>query len=116
MSSPQIPSASRDQVVEWLVNARFSEFAEVVREVLRTRMDSEYSEGRLLGLAIGERLEQGKWSVWVNATGDSGHYGGSSPDGEPWCQSGRCGSCGLDLVSELKWVRCPFCDSPAFLT
>jgi hypothetical protein len=112
----ELAGALRSLPDEWLV--------EVLTEVFARRRPYP-ADGARYYLAVVDRERDERTGAWAGpaehaavAYADPAHVGGPGDVGPDWglCQGGSCDSCGIELLSNRKHVRCPLCDAARYLT
>ena len=115
---------ARQSLADQLLALPTPELVDVLRRVLQARRHSANGIDSCLVLAE-INWESGKahglqnwedWQVAAVAWPDREHYeGGFGPEPELW-ESGRCGNCGIEVVSTAKVATCPICATTCYLT
>lgn len=118
IDSWELVSTLRSLPDEWLVD--------VLTDVFQRRRpgpdDGTAPDARYyLGVVDRDRDEHtGAWTGPAEhaAVAYAAHRSGPGDVGPDWglCQEGVCDSCGVDLLSNRKQVRCPLCDAARHLT
>ena len=107
----------KEHARQWLATAPLDELVATVQEALAARADQPGDDAHdyVLGVALAAR-EGDDWELSMAGVSAAAAYPAGIPKGEPWCQFGACGRCGLEVVAATKQAVCPHCRTVVGLT
>ena len=121
-----MPTLSREAVISYLSRAGTVELVETILAALeqnpstKPHKDGDCEARAVLALAFRNRDEssdQNSPEMYVIGAADGSKNGSGWSRGElPLCQSEKCQSCGVRVISHVKQAICPVCDGAVYLT